>query len=152
MIYTDPDVFYKDLPENESKHWFSLVKTHGVGSAAAKATGTAWKVIPTSYLLCEEDLAIAPETQEGMIQVAKAAGADIDAEEEQITFLVGIVRQRLTAKIKNVFVGRTESLQEQVTDAAFAPSTLVGPHNDHNLARPKQPEIFLQVTSQARLI
>jgi hypothetical protein len=78
LIYTDPEAFYNDVPEKESKYWFSLVKTHAAGSIAAKATGAAWKVIPTSYLLCEEDLAIPPGRQEEMIRDAKSVGAEID--------------------------------------------------------------------------
>ncbi|KNG45583.1 hypothetical protein DDE82_004661 [Stemphylium lycopersici] len=73
-----PEAFYNDLPEVEQKYWFSICKPHAVASFQTKTTGAAWKLIPMSYLLCEEDLAIPLQHQEDMIKAAKEAGAEID--------------------------------------------------------------------------
>jgi pimeloyl-ACP methyl ester carboxylesterase len=74
----DPKVFYNDLPEDEQKHWFSLIQPHSVGTMHAGCTAASWKEIPTFYLVCTKDLAIPEFGQDAMIKAAKEAGADID--------------------------------------------------------------------------
>lgn len=45
----------------------------------AKTTAASWQTIPTSYLLCEDDLAIPAAAQEGMIKgVEEAGGGEIE--------------------------------------------------------------------------
>lgn len=73
-----PEVFYNDLPEADQKHWFSTCRPHVMATLRGKTTGAAWKVIPTSYLLCEDDLAVVPQYQEAMIKAVQNAGAEID--------------------------------------------------------------------------
>lgn len=42
------------------------------------ATAASWKNIPTSYLLCEKDMAIPAAGQEAMTDAVKATGAEIE--------------------------------------------------------------------------
>ncbi|CAO2648609.1 Nn.00g078760.m01.CDS01 [Neocucurbitaria sp. VM-36] len=74
----DPNIFYNDLDEAEQKHWFSLCQTQALATFHAPTTAASWKVIPTSYLLCEDDLAIPAAGQEAMIGSVKEMGGDIE--------------------------------------------------------------------------
>jgi hypothetical protein len=42
------------------------------------AMADSWKSIPSSYLLCEDDLAVPPSGQEGIIQNARDLGGDVE--------------------------------------------------------------------------
>ena len=44
----------------------------------APATAASWKEIPTSYLLCEDDLAIPAPGQEAMTSGVKEMGGEIE--------------------------------------------------------------------------
>jgi hypothetical protein len=74
------NVFYNDLPEDQQRYWFSKTKTHTFASKQAKATAESWKEIPTSYLLCEDDLAIPAFAQEAMTGMVKEMGGEIEVE------------------------------------------------------------------------
>lgn len=69
---------YNDLPEAEQQKWISKIQTHALGTKQAKATGTSWKEFPTSYLLCEDDLAIPMFAQELMTSMVKEQGGEIE--------------------------------------------------------------------------
>ncbi|USP80760.1 uncharacterized protein yc1106_08034 [Curvularia clavata] len=72
-----PELLYNDLPEDEQKKWIATLQTQALSSFITPATYAAWMHIPSSYLLCEEDRAIAPAVQEAMVKAAKEAGADM---------------------------------------------------------------------------
>ena len=71
-------MFYSDLEEEESLRWQQETRPHSLAAFLAKSTGASWKDIPTSYLLCEDDLAIPKEAQEGMTQAVRDLGGDIE--------------------------------------------------------------------------
>jgi pimeloyl-ACP methyl ester carboxylesterase len=60
------DVFYNDLPKDVADHWYSKLTFQSVASFQRKQTYSAWKYIPTTYVICELDKAIPPAAQEGM--------------------------------------------------------------------------------------
>ncbi|KAJ4289592.1 hypothetical protein N0V90_010921 [Kalmusia sp. IMI 367209] len=75
------DIFYNDLPPAERAHWISKVSpTHSFHTKASKATGESWKEIPTSYLICEDDLAIPVFAQEAMTKMVQDMGGDLSTE------------------------------------------------------------------------
>lgn len=46
----DPNIFYNDLPEDEQKHWFSLIKSHALGTFTDTTPAASWKeVCPYHY-------------------------------------------------------------------------------------------------------
>lgn len=75
---TDPNIFYNDLPLDEQKHWFSLTERHALATFKDTTPAASWMEIPTSYLLCEDDLAIPAAAQEAMAAKAKELGGDIE--------------------------------------------------------------------------
>jgi hypothetical protein len=77
---TSPEVFYNDLPESEQLAWHAKLQSHSFYSLQAKATAASWKIIPTNYLLCEDDLAIPSVLQEMMINGAVEKGVKINVQ------------------------------------------------------------------------
>lgn len=72
------DIFYNDLPPDQRAYWFGKVsRTHSLHTFAAKATGEAWKQIPTSYLICEDDLTIPKALQEAMVGMVRDKGGEL---------------------------------------------------------------------------
>jgi hypothetical protein len=80
LYATSPEVFYNDLPEAEQLAWFSKLQSHGFGSIRAKATAASWKIIPTSYLLCEDDMTVPAMAQQAMISMAAEKGFNINVQ------------------------------------------------------------------------
>jgi hypothetical protein len=78
VICKSSEVLYSDLPTDEQKHWHSQLESQSVASFYAKTTGAAWTSIPTSYLLCEDDLTIPVGGQEAMTNSVKEMGGDIE--------------------------------------------------------------------------
>jgi hypothetical protein len=79
-IAKDPNAFYNDLSPEDQQKYFKLVEPHSYGTFKAKSTAASWKEIPTSYLLCENDLAIPAFAQEMMTGGVKAMGGEIEIE------------------------------------------------------------------------
>ncbi|KAH6868194.1 Alpha/beta hydrolase fold-1 [Alternaria rosae] len=77
VLPLDPYIFYSDLPLDEQAYWFSQIQPHSLASAYAKTTGAAWKNIPSSYLVCEEDKSMPVIAQDKMIEVVRAEGAEV---------------------------------------------------------------------------
>ncbi|KAJ7342545.1 Alpha/beta hydrolase fold-1 [Mycena albidolilacea] len=61
------EVSYSDMPPDEALSWASRMREHAVGSFQQKLTYAAYKDIPVSYLLCEEDRGVVPELQNKLI-------------------------------------------------------------------------------------
>jgi pimeloyl-ACP methyl ester carboxylesterase len=70
---------YSDMPVEEGLEWFSKMKEHSSVSFDGKLTHPAYKYIPVTYLICEDDKVIAPELQRKMVETArKQSTMDID--------------------------------------------------------------------------
>lgn len=68
---TPVDVFYNDV-ENPEHHVKSL-KPHSYRTFFSKVTYPAWKYVPSTYLLCEKDMAIPIHVQKAMVESPGAA-------------------------------------------------------------------------------
>merc|ERR1712194_525698 len=79
-IVKEHNIFYNDLPVEEQKKWFSKLQTHAFATKKAKTTTASWREIPTSYLICEDDLAIPAFAQEAMSNGVKEMGGEIEVE------------------------------------------------------------------------
>lgn len=77
-MVNDPKVMYTGLSEDEQTYWFSQLQAHSLASLKAPISGASWKTIPSSYLLCDQDLAIPVQLQEMMVNKAKDIGATIE--------------------------------------------------------------------------
>ncbi|KAJ4378913.1 hypothetical protein N0V86_005789 [Didymella sp. IMI 355093] len=73
-----PEVMYNGLSKDEQAYWFSQLQTHSLATLEAPTLGASWKTIPSSYLICEQDLAIPVPIQEMMINGAKEKGARVE--------------------------------------------------------------------------
>lgn len=69
---SDPgEVFYNDLSSEESRFWVSKLKPHASSTFIGAANYTAWKDIPSWYLICNQDKVLFPELQRKLIQEAR---------------------------------------------------------------------------------
>jgi hypothetical protein len=75
---TDPAAFYNDLPLSEQQDWHSKLQSQTYVTFNVGATAATWKQIPTSYLLCEDDIAIPWQGQQAMCDAVKEAGGEIE--------------------------------------------------------------------------
>jgi pimeloyl-ACP methyl ester carboxylesterase len=73
-----PEIFYNDLPEPEQLQWHAKLQSQTYATFEAKTTAASWKVIPSSYLLCEDDLAIPAAGQQAMIEGVREKGGVIE--------------------------------------------------------------------------
>jgi len=64
-------MFFHDLPEEDAQHWSALLKSHSLGAMWSKQTYAAWKDIPSTYVMCNQDRVVSVEKQEEMIKNAK---------------------------------------------------------------------------------
>ena len=67
-IATDPiDHFYHDVDAEEAEQAVARLGRHSVAALWTEPTYAAWKHVPSTYLVCEEDRAIPLFVQEAMI-------------------------------------------------------------------------------------
>ena len=69
-------VFYHDLADSDAEIWVKRLSHHSGPTFTSHLTFAAWKTIPSTYILCEEDQALPIEAQEGMVADAKQAVPD----------------------------------------------------------------------------
>jgi hypothetical protein len=56
------------------------LKPHSNATKRTGASSAAWKTIPSSYLICEDDRAIPVFIQEAMVKACQDAGASMETE------------------------------------------------------------------------
>ncbi len=64
-------VFYNDLPTKEADHWASKLQHQSLGVYWSTATYAAWRYIPSTYVLCNDDQAFTKAVGEMFLQGAK---------------------------------------------------------------------------------
>jgi hypothetical protein len=81
VTWKDPiSGFYHDLPAEEGEYWASKLQRHSFVTFTIGAASAAWKTIPSSYLICEDDRAIRPQVQEFMVKTCQDLGANMETE------------------------------------------------------------------------
>jgi len=65
-------IFYNDMSEAAAAPHIKALKPHAYHTFSTPTSFTAYKYIPTAYLLCENDIAIPLGPQKGMIEGARA--------------------------------------------------------------------------------
>lgn len=74
LLVTPPAAAYMpfhDLPDEYAQHWSALFKPHSLGAMWSKQTYAAWKDIPSTYVMCDQDRVVSVEKQEEMIKNAR---------------------------------------------------------------------------------
>ncbi|KAF5569541.1 alpha beta hydrolase family domain-containing protein [Fusarium phyllophilum] len=77
LVPTDPiQLFYHDLPEEEAQWAKNTMVSHGtdVQYAPINCEKVAWRVIPLTYVICEDDQGLLSFLQEGMIEKVEEQG------------------------------------------------------------------------------
>ncbi|KIV77371.1 hypothetical protein PV11_09169 [Exophiala sideris] len=63
----DPDkIFYNDVADPDED--IAMLKTHSYQTFHSKVTYAGWKYVPSTYLLCEKDMAIPLHAQKAMVE------------------------------------------------------------------------------------
>ena len=65
------EAFYNDLSPEEGRHWVSKLRPHASAAFATPLSYTAWKDIPSWYLIALQDQALEPRTQRAFLQEAR---------------------------------------------------------------------------------
>ncbi len=78
-VHGSSKVSFSDLPASEALEAAKLMPNHSTVSFHGKATHEGYKNIPVSYLLCTEDLCVAPGLQQRIIDMlVNEAGVKVD--------------------------------------------------------------------------
>lgn len=80
MLDDFPGKMYHDLEPEDRKYWLSKLKPHSYDSVTTHPTSSAYKKIPSAYLVCEDDRAIPLQLQDAMIERTRKDGAVIEVE------------------------------------------------------------------------
>lgn len=73
---------YHDVPNEEAKHHVNMLRKQSlVSMTASEGIYAGWLDVPSWYLLTTADMAMTPERQTQMIQLAREAGAEITVRE-----------------------------------------------------------------------
>ncbi|KAH7236697.1 Alpha/beta hydrolase fold-1 [Fusarium redolens] len=80
LMPTDPiHLFYHDLPEEKAQWANETMVAHGTDAqyAPINCEKVAWRLIPLTYIICEEDQGLLSFLQEGMIQKVEEQGVAV---------------------------------------------------------------------------
>ena len=75
MIQNGDQTLYNDLPPSVASFWASRLVVQSYKVQTTELTHAAWRYVPSTYLICENDQAAPPQYQ-GMF--AATAGAHIE--------------------------------------------------------------------------
>ncbi|PMD13988.1 prolyl aminopeptidase-like protein [Hyaloscypha hepaticicola] len=64
---TPEKIFYNDLSAEVAAPYIAALKPHSYRTFSSQQSVAPWKVIPSTYILCENDQAIPVQAQEGML-------------------------------------------------------------------------------------
>jgi len=64
-------IFYNDLSEEVAAPYIAAIKPHSYRTFSSKQSVAPWKIIPSTYIVCEQDQAIPLPVQDGMIGMAQ---------------------------------------------------------------------------------
>ncbi|KAJ5978792.1 hypothetical protein N7501_002134 [Penicillium viridicatum] len=82
-LLTVPDPatwFFNDLPPADAAAWAKKLVVHPKSAQFDPVTYEAYQTIPTTYIVCEKDVALIPMVQEVMIDTVRKAGVTVDVE------------------------------------------------------------------------
>ena len=66
------EYFYNDLPPDQQEYWTSKLQPISIGVLWSKTSYAAWRVIPTTVVLCEKDMTVPLQFAEHMLAGAQA--------------------------------------------------------------------------------
>ena len=66
---------FSDLPKEEGTEWVRKMPLHSLASWEGKLTYPAYRYIPSSWILCEQDEVVPPEFQRSRIELIERESA-----------------------------------------------------------------------------
>jgi hypothetical protein len=97
---------YHDLLPKEAEHWISKLRPQSLATFLDKTRSAAWKKIPSSYFVCEDDRAIPVAGQDAMIATVKANGGDIEVRRVFVSHSPYIVKENEVAEFLRNAAGK----------------------------------------------
>lgn len=98
---------YDDLPTEEAKYWESKIIDQSYAVQTTKLTQAAYRYIPSTYIVCENDQSVPPAFQE---QFGRSINATMDkinsghspmlSQTEKLVEMIAAVAQRAVATLK----------------------------------------------------
>ncbi|KAM5435559.1 hypothetical protein McanCB56680_005946 [Microsporum canis] len=73
-------MFFNDLPDEEAEYWVKQMVVHPHSAHATPVGNEAFRELPVTYIICENDKGILPEVQQMMIDKIKAVGIEVRVE------------------------------------------------------------------------
>jgi pimeloyl-ACP methyl ester carboxylesterase len=70
LVKTPAEVFYNDVSPELTARSVARLSAHSLAAFEQPLTNAGWKVVPSTYVICEQDQAIAPFAQKAMAQRA----------------------------------------------------------------------------------
>ena len=70
LVKTPAAIFYNDVSPELTARSVARVSAHSLAAFEQPLTNAGWKVVPSTYVICEQDQAIPPSAQEAMAQRA----------------------------------------------------------------------------------
>lgn len=83
-VRTPLDVFYTDVPEDEATQAAARLGWQATDALRGRVTTAGWRTLPTTYVVCDQDVAIPPAAQEAM---ARHAGVTVHLDTGHSPFL-----------------------------------------------------------------
>ena len=68
MVKGPEQMFYHGLSAEQAAYWSSKLAPHSYATVFVGVPSAAWRTIPSSYLICEDDRAIPVFVQEAMVE------------------------------------------------------------------------------------
>jgi hypothetical protein len=107
VLHDRPEkIFYNDLSPPAAAPYIAALKPHSYPTFSSRVSVAPWKVIPSTYIVCENDQAITLAGQEGMIGMG-----------HQMAPMSFDVIERCTAG-HSPFISQPEWLAEKLVKAA----------------------------------
>ncbi|KAF3491060.1 uncharacterized protein GIQ15_00577 [Arthroderma uncinatum] len=73
-------MFYNDLPDEEAEYWVKQMVVHPHSAQSTPVGNEAFRELPVTYIICENDKGILPEVQQMMVDKIKAVGVNVRVE------------------------------------------------------------------------
>lgn len=111
-------IFYNGLPVPGAAEWSTRIVPHSGKVLTTKLTRAAYRCIPSTYFICEDDQAIPPELQETFAKTAKASTYRCRADHSPMLSQPDILAERIAIAVKKACQEWTELAYQELVEGA----------------------------------
>lgn len=91
---------FPELPEAEADHWLAQMPGHSTLTFSDRLTYAAYRDIPSTYLLCEEDKLITPDAQRAFIErLREEGGREVDVQKRPYGHAINVTAPEVYAQV-----------------------------------------------------